>query len=285
MANVQLLRPRSLDEALDALDRTADDATIMAGGTIVMYAYHAQLLDPSILLYLGDAGLGGVSSDGQTISIGATTSLLKTADSLPATPRGSAFAAAIRQIGTRALQAQGTLGGNLFAPPPSGDLVPAMIALDASVRLCSRSGERQLAVEDFVQDLGTTAIREGELLTAISIPADGGALGYERFTYSRGLAPAIVTAAAWVDVDDVGVCRGARIAVSGAGAHAFRATHAEQALSGQSLANGAIADAGRLAAEQADPDDDGLASAWYRRRLTAVLVERALRGATNGGRA
>jgi CO/xanthine dehydrogenase FAD-binding subunit len=44
-------------------------------------------------------------------------------------------------------------------------------------------------------------------------------------------------------------------------------------------------EAGRLAAEESQPEDDGLASAWYRRKLAAVLVERALRGAAAGGQA
>jgi aerobic carbon-monoxide dehydrogenase medium subunit len=282
MSNVQLLRPRSLEEALDALDRTGGDATIMAGGTIVMYAYHAQLLSPSVLVYLGNAGLDGVRNEDGGVSVGATTTLLDTADALADTTAGAGLADAVRQIGTRALQAQGTLGGNLFAPPPSGDLIPALIALGARVRLRSKDGQRELAVEEFVQDLGTTAIRDGEILTELVLPANAGRLGYERFTYSRGLAPAIVTAAVAVDVDAQGSCRAARIAVAGAGPKAFRATRAEQALVGQSLRNGAARDAGRLAAEESEPEDDGLASAWYRRKLTAVLVERALHAAQGG---
>src|SRR5687767_7426836 len=110
MSNVQLLRPRSLDEALDALDRTGGDATIMAGGTIVMYAYHAQLLSPSVLVYLGNAGLDGVRTEDGGVSVGATTTLLDTADAVADTAAGAGLADAVRQIGTRALQAQGTLG-------------------------------------------------------------------------------------------------------------------------------------------------------------------------------
>jgi carbon-monoxide dehydrogenase medium subunit len=289
MANVQLVRPRSLDEALDALDRGGGDATVMAGGTIVMYAYHANLLQPRLLVYLGDAGLDSTHGDERGVTVGATTTLLRAAEGAehgPGKDRGGRqLAAAIRQIGTRALQAQGTLGGNLFAPPPSGDLIPAMIVLGASALLRSRAGRRELAVEEFVGDYGTTAIAEGELVTELHFPATTGRLGYERFTFSKGLAPAIVTAAAWVELDEGGRCRAARIALHGAGPRPFRATRAEQSLVGQSLANGAAREAGRLAAEEARPEDDGLASAWYRRKLAAVLVERALRGAAQGGQA
>ena len=85
------------------------------------------------------------------------------------------------------------------------------------------------------------------------------------------------------EVAEDGRCRSARLAINGAGPHAFRASRAEQALEGHAPSDAVIAEAAALVAEQAEPRDDALASAWYRRKMAAVVAGRALRGAFQGG--
>ena len=65
---------------------------------------------------------------------------------------------------------------------------------------------------------------------------------------------------------------GIRVGISGAGANALRARQVEDALS----AGASPEDAAQKALDDAQPQDDALASAWYRQRLLPVLIRRAL---------
>ncbi len=280
MANIELLRPRSVDEAVDLLERSVGAATVLAGGVDVMAGYYAGLLRPRAVLYLGEAGLSGVQTTAQAITLGATTPLLRLAElGQPSNGAGAALAAAASRVGTRAIQIQATIGGHLFTRPPYGDLQTMLLALDARVRLRGAAGEREVSLDTFLRGNGETTLGPGELVTAVVVPNAPGHAGYERIALTRGIGPALLTAAAWVDRDADGRCRVARIAVGGAGPRPYRATRAEQALVGRALDDVALREAGALAAEQASPSDDTFASAWYRRKVAAVAVERALRAA------
>jgi carbon-monoxide dehydrogenase medium subunit len=65
---------------------------------------------------------------------------------------------------------------------------------------------------------------------------------------------------------------GVRVAVLGAGPRAVRAASVEQALAGGAPAK----DAAAKVLDDVEPQDDALASAWYRRQVLPGLVERAL---------
>jgi CO/xanthine dehydrogenase FAD-binding subunit len=278
MAEIRLMRPASLDEALDALATLGDQATILAGGCDVMPAYNAGTLRPQTLVFLGDAGLDGTRVANDGTSIGATTTLLTLAS------RGGALGAAARGVGSRAIQAQATLGGHLFCRPPYGDLLPVLLVLGAHVSLRSAQATRELTVGDFV-GAGRDALRPGELAVEVQVPSVTGGVRFERLSLTRGMGPALLSAAAQVDTDASGRCRSVRLALNGAGPRPFRATRAEAVLVGHALDETAIATAAALAAEEADPSDDALASAWYRRKMAAVIAARVLRGAVSGGSA
>jgi CO/xanthine dehydrogenase FAD-binding subunit len=252
----ELIRPRSLDEALDALAHAGGDATIMAGGVGVMSAVHHGAARPRVLVYLGDAGMAGARTDSDGVTLGATTSLLGAAAACVAAGGALAtLADALGRVGTRAIQSQATIGGHLFSPQPYGDLLPILLVLDATVRIRSAHGSREVGIADLI-DAGSLA--PGELVAEIAIPAAVGRLGVERLSVTQGMGPAIMTVAAY------GANGSARVAVNGAGPRAYRADSAEQAVA------------------QARPEDDPYASAWYRRNMVGVLAERALRAARGG---
>jgi CO/xanthine dehydrogenase FAD-binding subunit len=258
---------RSLAEAHAALGH---GARIMAGGTVVMPEL-AQGTDAfTRIVSLRHAGLGDVRiADGEA-RIGAAAAL----STLEAEPGLAFLAPALRAIASPTIRNMATVGGNLFAKQPYGDLAACLIALDAAATVSSGSGTREIPVEALAAEgLGT-----GEIVTEVrfALPAPG---SFRFVKAGRKVlnAAAIVTVAAVVR-EEGGKVAACRIALGGVAPHAVRARAAEAALLGRPLDRAAAEEAGRRAVEDIDPFDDAYASAWYRRRVTPVHLRRALIG-------
>jgi CO/xanthine dehydrogenase FAD-binding subunit len=169
----------------------------------------------------------------------------------------------------------GTVGGNLFAPPPSGDLAVALLALDAQVKLSGVDGERVLPLTEFYKGFMTTALASGELVAEILVPRPKGKSAYVKLGRRQANTPAVVSLAANLVLDGKKV-EEARIALNAVGPHPLRATKAEEALIGSTLDETEIAAAASVAAKECEPFTDAVASEWYRRKMVDVTVRRAL---------
>jgi carbon-monoxide dehydrogenase medium subunit len=121
----------------------------------------------------------------------------------------------------------------------------------------------------------TTILAADELVTSMVVPVDAGRTAFVKFGRRAANTPAIVMVAAHATFEGDTVT-GARIALGAAGPHPLRLSRAEAAITGTGLDEDAITEAATLAAEDADPENDAIASAWYRRRMVGVFVRRAL---------
>jgi xanthine dehydrogenase small subunit len=243
---------------------------LMGGGTLLMPQATAGTLGAERVVGLHAAGLDYVRRNGAT-AIGAMTPLatLTGLDDLPAL-RGAA-----RSVGGWALRNTATVGGNLHAAVPYGDLAPVLLALDATVRLVAADGERTAALADWLAEEGE---RGPEVLAEVLVPPTRGLTAHSRHARRAANSPAVTVAAARVVVEDGSVTE-ARVALGAVAPRALRATAAEERLTGGPGDAAAIEEAAEAAAAAASPVDDPVASAWYRRRMTAVCVRRALEGA------
>jgi CO/xanthine dehydrogenase FAD-binding subunit len=253
----QVVVPTNRDEAIAAFGDGAG-MTVMAGGTILMPEINYGRLRPERVLLLKDAGLTGIRRDGSSLTIAAMTTIAELEDA------PEPLATAARYVGDPEIRAQATLGGNLCAPPggehPRGDLQAALIALGARVRTTGNGGERMEPVEDFLA--GDT---DGRLVLEVELdePSRAGHAGLRRPHTHAYTILAVCTA----ETSD-----GVRVGVTGAGGTGIRARSVEQALAGGASAE----DAAAKVLDDAQPQDDALASAWYRERMLPVLVRRAL---------
>jgi len=237
------LLPSSADEAVAHL---ADGAALIAGGTAVMPRVLAGELDAERVVGLARAGLDGITSAGGRTTLGACTTLAAVA-AHEATP---ALAAAAAQVGGPALRNMATVGGNLVVGAPYGDLGVVLLALGAEVDL----GDRTVSIDDFWGQF-----RSGvDIVRSVSFNDDPAAV-YVRWARRAANSPAVVCVAV----------AGGRVAIGGVGEHPVRAAGAEAHLRDPGAA-------GEAAAAEVDPPTDGIASSWYRKRMTAVFVRRAL---------
>ena len=146
--------------------------------------------------------------------------------------------------------------------------------LDGGIVARGPDGERVIPAADFFLGFFTTALEPGEILTEVRLadPPDGAAI--EEFARRHGDF-AIVAAAAAIDVED-GACTRARVVVGGVDEVPLRVEAAEEVLAGSDLGAEAIEEAAQAAARAVEPGSDIHGSAEYRKKLTAVLLRRAL---------
>ena len=269
--------PRSRSEALGLLERHGPSLLVMAGGTVAMPLINEGISMPEAVMGLRLAGLDGLERTNGSLRIGATatlTQLLEQSD-VPM------LREAARSTASWSIRNMGTVGGNLFTPPPGGDVAVAMLALDASVTLAGPRGERSLPLADFFTGFLTNRLAADELLIGLQVPIPTEPTAYIKFGRKHANTPAVVTVAVRLEWDGDRVAD-ARIALGAAGPHPIRARQAERLLVGTSLGADAIAAAADAAAQGCEPFTDAIATDWYRRRMVRLFVGRALEGLAHG---
>ncbi|HET6445214.1 MAG TPA: FAD binding domain-containing protein [candidate division Zixibacteria bacterium] len=263
--------PESLDEALSLVDKHRSELLVMGGGTVVMPLINGGISLPKRVLGLRHAGLDYVNQSNGYVTIGAAVPLTQMLE-LDAIPM---LQEAARNTAAWSIRNLGTVGGNLFVPPPAGDFAVALLALDAWLKLASKSGERIVALSEFYTGFLSNILKDDELVVEIQVPLPEGETVYIKYGRKRSNTPSIVTVAIQISRDGRQVER-ARIALNGVGPHPKRAVKAESVLTGSILDSTTIQKAADQAMEECEPFSDAISSEWYRRRMVGVYVKRAL---------
>jgi CO/xanthine dehydrogenase FAD-binding subunit len=267
----EYLMPRTVPEAIGLLERHGSELLVMAGGTVAMPLINEGISLPERVMSLRHAGLDRLERRGDTLAIGAavTLSQLLAQDAVPVLSEAAGHTA------SWSIRNMGTVGGNLFTPPPGGDVAVALLALDAQVRVAGPHGERVLPLADFFTGFMTNALAPDELLVEITVPTTARDTAFLKLGRKHSNTPAVVTVAVALERRD-GRVGAARIALGAAGPHPIRATSAEAVLTGAVLDAAVIERAATAAAADCQPFTDGIATEWYRRRMVRVFVQRAL---------
>jgi CO/xanthine dehydrogenase FAD-binding subunit len=265
--------PGSVPEALGLLAAHGPELLVIAGGTVAMPLINEGISLPTRVMGLRRAGMDRIERTGDTLVLGATTTLTRLIeqDDVPML-REAASRTASWQI-----RNMGTVGGNLFTPPPGGDIATALLALDATVTVAGPAGPRVLPLTAFWTGFMTQDLAADELVTAVSVPVDAGRTTFLKAGRKRDNTPSVVTVAVHLAMDADGeTVTAARVALGAAGPHPIRMARAEAALAGARLDAASIAEAAAAAAADCEPFTDAVASDWYRRRMVGVFVGRAL---------
>ena len=253
-------QPGSVAEATALLGAIAESRPL-AGGMTLLPTIKQRLAAPEALIDLSKApNLAGVSEYGSGLAIGAMTRHADVAASALARARIPALAALAGDIGDPAVRNRGTLGGSVANNDPAADYPAAVLGLGATV--VTNLGE--IAADKFFVGLFETALRPGEIITAVRFPAPLAA-GYAKFK-----VPA--SRYAMVGVFVAKSKDGVRVAVTGAGPGVFRVASMEKALAKRF-------EPASIAAIRIDADglnSDMHAEAAYRAHLVTVMAKRAV---------
>lgn len=275
-AQFEYVAPTTVEEALTALADGGEDAKVMAGGQSLLPVLRMRLNVPSVVVDLGRIeSLRGIRDDGDALVIGAMTTHSDVFHEPLVREHATVLCEAIEQLADPQVRHRGTFGGALAHADPAGDLGAPALALGATFTVVGPSGSRTVEADDFFEDLFTTAVGEGELLTEVRIPKYTGWGGhYEKFVRVAHQWPIVAVAAA-VKVEG-GTIREARVGLTNMGSTPLRARAVEQALAGAPATDEAVRAAAASAAEGTTPPSDLNGDADYRRHLATVLTRRAV---------
>ncbi len=245
----------------DAARLAGAGGKLLAGGQTLLASMKLRLTSAEQVVDLGGiSDLAGVKKDGSSLVIGAMTrhaDVARNADVKSAIP---ALADLAGGIGDRQVRAMGTMGGSVANNDPSACYPSAVLALGATVH----TNQRKIAADDYFQGMFTTALKDGEIITAISFPVP------KRAAYLKFKQPAsrFALIGVFVAQTDAGI----RVAVTGGGNGVFRHKGLEEAL-GKSFTPEAAA---AVKIDAGDLSSDLHASAAYRANLISVMTQRAV---------
>lgn len=267
-----LLKPRTLAEALDLLSRYPDARPISGGATLVAMI-NARVVEPTRLVSLANIPeLRGISAlpDGR-LRIGAFTRHRETAESDLTTGQRRVVSHAASQIANATVRNMGTIGGSISFADPGLDYPPALVAVGAEVLIAGSAGERSVPARDFFVDWYATALKPGEIVVGVVLPAAAGGHGHY-LKHAR-----VVGDYATVSVAICATAQGQwRVAIGGCGPAPLSDDTANALLSaGRDAAS--VAQAGALLQALADPLSDVRGSAEYRRLLIPRMLASAVR--------
>ncbi len=270
-----------MDEALDLVDSCDGEAILLAGGTDVVVDINIGKLKPSNIVFLGNiGGISDIYADGEFTYIRAMATHDAAASSSSLVGGLSLLSKASSKVGCPSIRNAGTVGGNVMRASPAADATLALLALDAEARLLSSQNERWVPLRSFFVGSGRTMVQSDEILFEMRI--SNKIKGYQSCFLKQGRRKAMS-----LSVVNVAVCgqlknnvvSDIRIALGAVGPTPMRIERAEAMLEGREISSNVVKEAAEIAAEEIKPISDGRASAWYRREVSRVLVERALRQA------
>src|SRR6202020_935963 len=261
-------RASSIDEAA-ALFAKGTEAKYLAGGQTLLPVMKQRLAAPSEVIDLAKIkDLVGVELSGDTLTIKAATTyydILQNADAKKAIP---AIVHLTSILGDPAVRHRGTIGGSIANNDPTADYPAALLALGATVK----TNKRSIAADDFFKGLFTTALEDGEIITAVSFPVPAKA-GYSKMRHPASRFALTGVFVAKTKAGDI------RVAATGASqSGVMRVSAIEAALKANWSA--AALDSVKISASGLLTDIHG--SAAYRANLIKVMAQRAVTEA--GGR-
>lgn len=261
----EYMKPKSVKDAVAMLSANPDGKAL-SGGHTLLPAMKLRLAGPSALVDLnGLDELRGIEKKGDTLVIKALSRHREVAESDVVKAAIPMLAEIVGTIGDPAVRHRGTIGGSIANNDPSADYAAAVLALGGTIVTDSR----RIAADDYFQGLFSTALKDGEIVTAVEFPIPK-RMGYQKF---RNPASRYALCAVCVAETASGEIR---VTVIGAGANGvFRVSAMETALKGDFSAKALEG----ISVDKDDMASDIHADQDYRAHLVGVMARRAVASA------
>lgn len=271
-------KPDTVDGVISLLSKWGDDARVIAGGHSLIPVMKQRMTDISHLIDLGGIDeLKGISIDGDTITIGATTTQHELITNEALSKAAPLIREASLQIADPQVRYLGTIGGNVANGDPANDMPGLMQTLDATYHLTGPEGSRTIKARDFYEAAYFTAREDEEVLTAISFEKRSGGFAYEK--QKRKIGDYATAAAGVLITIDGGTCTAASVALTNLSDTPVYCTAAVDALVGSSLDDVAIKAAVKAAVDASDPVADTRGPIDFKKYVAGVIVKKAITSA------
>ncbi len=281
MEPFEFVTPSSIDEAVKVLSSNGDKAQMIAGGTDILVQMRSGRRTPSVVVDVKSIpelnALSYDASKGLTLGAAVPCYKIYQDNTLAAAYPGLIDTAWL--IGGIQIQGRASIGGNVCNAAPSGDSIPAVIALNGVCNIAGPNGTREMLAEDFCTAPGVNALQNGEMLVSISFPAPVAHSGanYQRFIPRNEMDIAVVGVGSSVVLDASGQnFVSARIALASVAPTPVFAKEAGDSLAGKAVSEEAIQQASELAMAAAKPISDMRGTIRQRTHLIGVFTRRTL---------
>ena len=282
LPDFELVRPTSLDDAVDAMGSYGDEAAVLAGGQSLLLEMRYGERTPGVLVGLDRVPrLDTLRVESDALLVGPRVRHAHVADPPESSGAlGRLMARMAPYVAHPPVRSRGTFAGSLAWGHPCAEWCALAGLTDAEMTLRDGAGTRTVTASAWFRGDRRTARRPDEVLVEVALPllpADAG-VGFVEHRRSHA-SFAMVAALAALTLDDGGLVADARLAVAGAADVPLRAVEAEQVLVGRSPDPTALRAAAVAAAQESDPVDEPLCSADYRRHAVEVVSRRTLEAA------
>jgi carbon-monoxide dehydrogenase medium subunit len=269
-------RATSVSNALEMLNAHGDRAKVLSGGQSLMPAMNLRLISPELIVDIGElTELRGIAVTGELVRIGALTRHVDLARSPEIAAHAPLLTEAIAHVAHPAIRNRGTLGGSLAHADPASELPACMVALNATVIVRGRAGERRIAAEDFFTGIYQTALSPEELLVAIELPVARKNSAQYFWEFARRHGDYAVVGLSAQAIREGNGFADLRLAFFAVGDRPVLAKAANK-LVGVAVTPAVLSDACTALVDDLDPHDDQQASAPMRRHLAKVLLLRCV---------
>jgi carbon-monoxide dehydrogenase medium subunit len=276
-ARFEYHRPETLDEAIGLLHEHGEEAKVLAGGMSFIPLMKLRFATPGHVVDVNRiADLNGISESDGWLRIRAVTRHNELANADLIKSRYPAMAAAAPQIADPIVRNLGTIAGSLAHGDPAGDWGSVMLALGGQVLARSSSSERTIPVEELFVSNFATNLEPDEIITEVQVPMPEPRSGGAYLKLERKVGDfATVGVAVQLSLDD-GQVKSAGIGLTAVGPTNIKPRDAEARLVGSDASDEVVAEAGKLAAQAAQPMSDLRGSEEYKRHVVEVFVRRGV---------
>lgn len=272
--------PTSIDEVLELLEKYREDAKIIAGGTDLIVFMRDKLLKPKYLVDIKKIPeLRRIEyKEGEGLTIGAAVPFKNILEYPKVKERYRVLWEAVRTIGDMILRNRATIGGNICTASPAADSAPALLVLDARVRILNKKdGLRELPLEKFFTGVKKTVLQSTDLLKEIFIPEppknSHGKYVKKMRVQSEDLSVVGVAGLAYREGGEPVV----RLAYSSVAPTPLRVREVEDVFKKKGPLNDRIEEAVKIASEKVSPISDVRGSAEYRLNLVKIVTRRLIK--------
>ena len=270
-------RPSSIKEAVTLLGSLGDDVRTIAGGHSLIPMMKLRLASPAHLIDLaGIADLKGIREDGEDVIIGAMTTQHEVIASDFLAKKIPILSETSIVIADPQVRYVGTIGGNVANGDPGNDMPAVIMCLNATYHAVGESGERRISAREFYQGAYVTALKPGEIVTAIRVPVPAAGHGHAYEKLKRKVGDYATAAAAVVLTASGGKVASCSIGLTNVAETPLWAEEASKIVIGSALDAATVKKAITAAEAITSPASDGRGPAAYRTKMAGVMLTRAL---------
>jgi carbon-monoxide dehydrogenase medium subunit len=275
-----LLIPKSLEEAVDYLQKHGRYLAVMAGGTDLLRQMK-EGYRPKYVMSIGEIpDLDFVSYDPhEGLRIGATATMATILKNEDVKENYQALWQSAAQNGTPQTRNRATVLGNLLRASPAGDCCCAILAHGGCLVLEGPPGQRTVDIDAFWKEYRLTARREDELAVEVRLPANDGETRSQFSSLKRTSQDLSKVNAAVSLKMRRHLCLEPRLAMGAVAPIPLRLIRSEKHLKGAKITEDVLRRSLESATEEVTPIDDMRSTAEYRRLVTAPLLGRTIEAA------